>query len=120
MLHILIDSTEFKRDPSFSKPELSRLYALGKHNLATLHIPYIVYGECVSATVEKLTSGVKKAAKEVGAMPRRGLHVDETATVEQIINSVKELESSVGDSVKRAWKQYIEESNSLLYGIRYT
>ena len=115
LLHIVIDSNQFRKDLSLNKFDLVFLKKLGAENLIQLHIPWMIYKESTSHSIKLLKEEIKIITDKLNGLKRKGLHEQNSKEFEFIGNQISEKLSEVIPSVEKVWSEYIKESNATLY-----
>ncbi|NJC28190.1 PIN domain-containing protein [Neolewinella antarctica] len=115
MLNLLIDSTHYKNDIGFNKSDLVKIRSLGHRGYLILHIPHIVYNECISHLKSTLNSSLNSSFGKVAGLSRQGLHHDEHVLAKDAADAIHALKQVVEASAVKSWAKFIEESKSILY-----
>lgn len=114
-MHIIIDSTEYKKDRNLNSKNFSLIRDLGKRGLLTNHLPWFVYKECTTTGISESIQKIKDAISALRSLPRLGVIKNEIDSSELIIDELQSLEQKISSSVISRWKDYISASNSKLY-----
>jgi len=120
MLHLLLDSTHYKDDVGFKKSDLAKVKSLGGLSYLTLHVPHIVYNECVTHSKSIVAAAVNKSFGQIAGLPRQGLHEDEYDLAKAATDAIHGLKEVVEESAGKRWLQFIEESKAILYDLNVT
>lgn len=113
--HIVIDSNHLKRDRCFSKPDLLYISALAKLGLIKLHIPWFIYKECTSSYTTEILLELENISNKLINLNRKGLHEKESLEAITISDSINDLKQTIATSVENVWKDFITETNAILY-----
>lgn len=114
-MHVVIDSTELKKDRGLNKEHLSYLKVLGGEEFIKIHIPYFVYKECSSSSIDELKTELNRIEKTLRSFDRKGMGKTDFSKTDDIIEKVEELLSNVENSNDQLWNDYVNDSNANLY-----
>jgi len=114
-MNIIIDSTELKKDRGLNKSDMSLIKDMGAEKLLVLHIPYFVYKECSSSSIENLKTELNQIKSNLKSFNRKGMGDSDFSKAKNIEKEISELYDNVEDSNKELWDDFISESNSILY-----
>lgn len=114
-LNIVIDSNFLKRDKSFSKMDLLLIKELGALGLVKLHIPWFIYQECVSTSINDLEKEIKTSVNSLSNLDRKGMHSEHNKDAEKIIAQLEQLNQKIDSSAEMVWDKYIQESKGIIH-----
>lgn len=114
-MNIIIDSTELKKDRGLNKSDMSLIKDMGAEKLLVLHIPYFVYKECSSSSIENLKTELNQIKSNLKSFNRKGMGDSDFSKAKKIEKDISELYDNVEDSNQELWDDFISESNSILY-----
>ncbi|MBB2148927.1 PIN domain-containing protein [Pedobacter gandavensis] len=115
LLHVVLDSNQFRKDITFSKTELVYIKKLGSENLVQLHIPWMIYKESTSNSIKLLNDDIKIIVEKLKGFKRKGMHELNSKEFVNIADQINEKLPDVTPSVERLWSEYIKESKAILY-----
>ncbi|GEN68063.1 PIN domain-containing protein [Chryseobacterium rhizosphaerae] len=114
-MKILIDSTSYKQDKSLSKSDFSLLKDLGKKRIIELNIPWIVYKECITSSIQESQLDFNQAINKLLGLDKKGIHSSQYNEIRKNINKLNNLKIDFEDSTIKLWEEFINESNAILH-----
>ncbi|PHN93663.1 hypothetical protein CSC80_12165 [Maribacter sp. 6B07] len=114
-MNIIIDSTELKKDRGLNKSDISLIKDMGAEKLLVLHIPYFVYKECSSSSIENIKTELNQIKSNLKSFNRKGMGESDFAEARKIEKDISKLHDNVENSNKELWDNFVLESNSILY-----
>ena len=114
-MNIIIDSTELKKDRGLNKSDISLIKDMGAEKLLVLHIPYFVYKECSSSSIENIKTELNQIKSNLKSFNRKGMGESDFAEARKIEKDISKLYDNVENSNQELWDNFVLESNSILY-----
>ena len=114
-MNIIIDSTEFKKDRGLNKSDISLIKDMGAEKLLTLHIPYFVYKECSSSSIDILKTELNSISSNLKSFDRKGMGETDFSEAKRIEKSISKLLKNVENSNQELWDKFVLESGSIIY-----
>lgn len=112
---LIIDSTEFKQDRGLNKENLTLIRGLGKEKLVSIHIPWFVYKESSSSSVNDVKTELNTIMNQLKSFDRKGMDKEDYAKARNISEQVAVLYDNMNASNEKLWIEFIKESNSILH-----
>lgn len=114
-MHIVIDSNIFYQDRNLSSPYFARLRELGRLELLTVHIPWVVYRECTTKSTFEIQTDLDRAIKSLDSAAQKGLDGPESSRIRDIAYLIQELRPKIQGSNSAVWWSFINESKAQLH-----
>ncbi|AZA56347.1 PIN domain-containing protein [Chryseobacterium shandongense] len=114
-MKILIDSTTYKQDKTLNKSDFSLLKDLGKKKLIEISIPWVVYKEATTSSVQESQNDFQQAINKLIALDKKGVHPNHYNDIITYVKKLNELKIDFEESVKRLWDEFIKDSNAILH-----
>ena len=110
MIDIVIESNIY-RSEGFKSEKLATLKDMGSNNFIKIHIPWFVYKECVTQSIEK---GSEPFNKAIEAINQASVHYGKNE-INEIQNKLASLKNNVTLIEEKKWKDFIKISKAKLY-----
>lgn len=114
-MKILIDSTTYKQDKTLNKSDFSLLKDLGKKKLIEINIPWVVYKEATTSSVQESQNDFQQAINKLISLDKKGVHPNHYNDIIKYVKKINELKIDFEESVKRLWDEFIKDSNAILH-----
>jgi hypothetical protein len=114
-MKIVIDSTEYKTDKGLNKEDISIIKDLGDKGLIELHIPWFIYKECISTSIDVLNTEMLQIETSLKSFNRKGLDDFDYHGARSIAKEVEELRGEIKISVVNLWEKFVTKSKAYLY-----
>lgn len=114
-MNLILDSTEYKRDRGLNKENITSIKVLGKEGLISLHIPWFVYKETSTTSIQDLKKELDSFQIKLKSFDRKGVDSNGFNTAIKLAQATKDLLNELENSNKALWYDFIKESNATLH-----
>lgn len=117
MIHLVLDSSIFRKSPRLDSPEFAVLSEMMEAEHVTLHVPYVVEKEIISTLKEhqneRLSSAISNITKALQYKPQGGKSQKLGLTLERLTEDLEEL---VAERVA-AWRLWMDQHGVVRHAI---
>lgn len=111
MIDVVIESNIYRSEGLNKSQKLATLKDMGSNNFVKIHIPWFVYKECVTQSIEKRSKPLNKVIEAINQVP-----VDYGENeINEIQNKLASLKKNVIGIEEKKWEDFIEISKAKLY-----
>lgn len=111
MINVVIESNIYRSEGLNKSEKLATLKDMGSNNFVKIHIPWFVYKECVTQSIEKRSKPFNKVIEAINQVP-----VDYGENeINEIQNKLTSLKNNVTLIEEKKWIDFIKISNAKLY-----
>jgi hypothetical protein len=118
MIHVLLDSSIYRNDPTRQRLGFRTLAGLCEKKLVTLHIPSIVIREFTTHLVLEAEAVLAEAVRSVKKLSRVGGPDKERAFVEGSFNELKSFTGRYGEYAAQNFDDWLIRLNAIKHEVR--
>lgn len=111
MIDVVIESNIYRSEGLDKSQKLARLKDMGSNNFIKIHIPWFVYKECVTQSIEKRSKPLNKVIEAINQVP---IDYGENE-INEIQNKLASLKKNVTLIEEKKWEDFIKISKAKLY-----
>ena len=118
ILHVIIDSNIYYDDRSFNKINFKDFIVLCQINAIQLHIPEMIYLECITKNESEIAKDIKESHKLLSKIEWKGLTTESNEQIKKIIEQIKLVENEIKNSISTNWSEFIKKTNAKVHKIK--
>ena len=117
MIHVVLDTSIFRKDPFRKKAAFELLYKLGKTNRLKLHIPYFVKNEHLSQKIHEYIKPLETTIQNLKTIHRKPLPENVKQEVEKQLESLNKIHFDTVSYVETDFDDWLKEIGAKVYEI---
>jgi hypothetical protein len=111
MIDVVIESNIYRSEGLDKSQKLATLKDMGSNNFIKIHIPWFVYKECVTQSIEKRSKPLNKVIEAINQVP---IDYGENE-ISEIQNKLASFKKNVTLIEEKKWEDFIKISKAKLY-----
>jgi len=117
MLHVVIDTSIFRNDPSRKQVAFKAIERLAKHKRLTLHIPYYVAQEFISQQVDEFNGYLQQITDGINGFERKRLSEEATYQTNKLSEEFKLYADYIRHLATSEFHEWMSEVDAQLHAI---